>query len=99
MNEHTSAYKEKPQQDSRRGTIAFKIKSQTHQRCSEDANKTCVYQDPGERSSDPTRDRARLAYACLGVSSRGMGRLWPAVGSGALVAADLGALACWHKSF
>ena len=29
--------------------------------------KTCVYQDPGERSSDPTSDRARFPFESLGV--------------------------------
>ena len=28
----------------------------------------CVHQDPGQWSSGPTRDRARLAYECPGVS-------------------------------
>ena len=46
--------------------------------------KPCVHQDPGERSSDPTRHWARLAYECPGVSSRGVGWQWPAVGLGAL---------------
>ena len=43
-----------------------------------------VHQDPGERSSDPTRDWPRLARECLGVSSGGMGQWWPAAGLGAL---------------
>ena len=43
-----------------------------------------VHQDPGERSSDPTRDWPRLARECPGVSSRGVGRCWPASGLGAL---------------
>ena len=30
--------------------------------------KPCVHQDPGERSSDPTRDGPRLAHECPGVS-------------------------------
>ena len=38
--------KGKPQQDSRRGKITFRIKPQTHQRCSEGSNKPCVHQDP-----------------------------------------------------
>ena len=29
---------------------------------------TCVHQDPGERSSGPVRDRARLDCECPGVS-------------------------------
>ena len=40
----------------------------------------CVHQDPGERSSGPTRDWPRLARECPGVSGRGMGRLRPAAG-------------------
>ena len=46
------------------------------------AQRDLVHQDPGERSSDPTRD--------LPVSvqeSGGVGRWWPAAGSGALRAA------------
>ena len=49
---------------------------------------TClVHQDPGERSSDPPRDWPRLASECPGVSSRGVGRCWPAAGLGALTVA------------
>ena len=33
-----------------------------------------VHQDPGERSSDPMRDRPRLAWGCPGVSRGGMGQ-------------------------
>jgi len=44
----------------------------------------CVYQDPGERSSDPTGDCSGLARGCPGVSGRSMGRQWPAGGLGAL---------------
>ena len=43
-----------------------------------------VLHDPGERSSDPTRDSPRPAYECPGVSRGGMGRWWPAAGFGAL---------------
>ena len=43
-----------------------------------------VRQDPGERSSDLTRDWPRLACACPGVSSIGVGWWWPASGLGAL---------------
>ena len=43
-----------------------------------------INNNPGERSDDPTRDWPRLAYECLGVSSRGEGWQWPAAGSGAL---------------
>ena len=46
--------------------------------------KPCVHQDPGERSSVPTRYWARCACLCPGVSGGGVGQQWPAVGSGAL---------------
>ena len=46
--------------------------------------KPCVHQDPGERSSDPTRDSPRLARECPGISGGGMGQRWPAARSGAL---------------
>ena len=49
----------------------------------------CVHQNSGERSSDPTRDWARLGGECPGVSGRGVGQQWPAAGSGALSAAVL----------
>jgi len=42
--------KEKPQQASRRGKIAFRIKPHTCQRCPEDSNK--IFYAPGPR--DPT---------------------------------------------
>ena len=44
----------------------------------------CAHQDPGERSSDPTRDWPRLAHECPEVSSGGMGGWWPAAGLWAL---------------
>ena len=53
------------------------------------------YQDLGERSSDTTREWARLDCECL--SSRRMDWQWPAEGSGALTTTVLGA--CWHKAF
>ena len=56
--------KEKPQQDGRRGTIVFKIKSQTCQRCSEDTNKTLCVPQVREGTSDPYK---RLSQTCLGV--------------------------------
>ena len=36
--------------------------------------KPCVHQDPGERSSDPTRDWARLACEYPGISDGGVGQ-------------------------
>ena len=50
----------------------------------EGTNRTCAHQDPGERSSDPTRDRPRFAHERKGVSGRGVGRQWPAAGLRAL---------------
>ena len=40
----------------------------------------CVHQDPGDRSSDPTRDWSRLSHECPGISCRGVGWQWPAAG-------------------
>ena len=48
---------------------------------------SCMHHDPGERSSDPTRNWPRLAHECSGVSSRGVGWRWPAAGLGVLSAA------------
>ena len=47
---------------------------------------TCVHQDPGEMSHEPTKDRATLAWESPGVSWCGRGQQWSAVGSGALAA-------------
>ena len=76
--------KEKPQQDGKKSKIMFRIKPHTCQKCSEGSNKTCVHQDPGERSSDPTSDWPRFARECPEASSGGVGRRWPATGLGAL---------------
>ena len=63
----------------------------------EGTTKACVHQDPGERSSDPTRDWIRLACECPGVSSGcGSTVAWR---FGALSTTVLEAMACWHKSF
>ena len=51
--------------------------------------KPCVHQD--QRSH---RDWARPAFECLSVSCRGTHQQWPATGTGALAAADLGHTAC-----
>ena len=72
----------------------FKIKYHTCQRCSEGTNKTSCTPGPRERSSDLTRDWARPACECLSVSSGGTGQQWPALGTGALAAADLGGTVC-----
>ena len=75
--------KEKPQQDGRRGEIAFRIKPHTCQRRSEGSDKTLCA--PGPR--DPTETEPEL---CLSVSCGGTGQQCPAAGAGALGAADLG---------
>ena len=75
--------KEKPQQDGRRGEIAFRIKLHTYQRCSEGSNKTLSA--PGPR--DPTETEPEL---CLSFSYIGTGQQWTAAGAGALGAVDLG---------
>ena len=47
-------------------------------------HKTCVHQDPEERTGDPTRAWPKLACEYPGVSSEGIDQLWPAAGSWAL---------------
>ena len=49
--------KEKPQQDGKRGKIAFRTKPHSCQRCSEGSNKPCAHQDP------ETPQRLRQNYA------------------------------------
>ena len=61
--------------------------------------KSCVYQDPGERSSGPTRHAARCACECPEVSCGSVSQQWPATESEALPTTVLGASACWHTSF
>ena len=55
-------------------------------------NKTFMHQDPGDRSSDPTRDWARLAWKCPGVSRGDVNWQWPATGSVSLTTTVLGAM-------
>ena len=83
--------KEKLQQDGRRGAILFRIKSHTHQRCSEGANKTSCAPEP--RESLHTR-LSETSFECLNVSCGGMGQHWSATGTGVLAAADLGGAEC-----
>ena len=60
---------------------------------------SCVYQDPRERSCDPTRDWVIPAYKHLRVSCWvAMDWKWPVLGTEALAAAVLGGM-CWHKFF
>ena len=82
--------KEESQQDGRRGEIEFRIKSLTHQRCSEGLKnkqtkpkKTLC--SPGSR--DLTESEPDL---CLSVSCGGVGQKWTATGTGALDTEDLG---------
>ena len=76
--------KEKPQQDGKRGKVAFRIKPNTCQRRSEGSNKTLSHQDPGT----PQRLSQALVFC------RGTGQQWLVAGAGALGAADLGHPAC-----
>ena len=46
-------------------------------------HKPCGHQDPGERSTGPTRDWPRLAREYPGVSGWGVGQWWPDTGLGA----------------
>ena len=73
--------KEKPQQDGRRGKIAFRSKPHTLQRLLEGSNKPCVHQDP----ETPPETEPEL---CVSASCEGMVQQWP--DAGALNAADLG---------
>ena len=73
--------KGKPQQDSRRGEITFRIKLHTYQRHSEGSNKPCVHQDP--------KTPQRLSQNCECLLWR-YGSTVPVAGAGALGAADLG---------
>ena len=91
--------KEKPQQDGRRSEIMFRIKPQTHQRCSEGTNKTLCAPGSRERNSDPHK---RLSQTCRGVFECLLQRHGSAVtccgyrGSGC---SRLGRCSLWHKSF
>ena len=51
--------------------------------------KPCVYQDPGT----PQETEPDLPLS-VNVSCKGMGQQWPATGTEALAAADLGDVAC-----
>ena len=78
--------KDKPQQDGRRGEIAFRIKPLTSQRRSERSEKPCEQQDP----ETPTDTETEL---CLTVSCKGTGQRWPATGQGLWVQQTQ----VWHK--
>ena len=60
--------KEYLQQDGMRGAVTFKVKSQTHQRCSEGTNKILCAPGPRERSSDFHKRRSQTClwvFECL----------------------------------
>ena len=59
--------------------------------------RSCMHQDPGERSSDPTEDWTRPKCWCWRVSCGGVGQQWLATGIRALTAAVLQG-APWNKS-
>ena len=86
--------KEKPQEDSSRDAITFKVKPHNHQRCSERTNKTLCAWGPRERSIDLHKRLSQTSLWGLSVSWRGTGQSWPAAGTGALAAAVLGGKAC-----
>ena len=69
--------KEKPQQDGRRGKIAFRIKPHNRQRVSEGSNKTLCA--PGPRDPPETEPDLPLSVSC-----RRMGQQCPAMGAGAM---------------
>ena len=76
--------KEKPQQESRRGDIAFRIKPHTRLRCLEGSNKTLCA--PGPREPTETEPDPPLS---VWVSPEEAQISCGAAGTGALAAADL----------
>ena len=79
---------EKPLQDGRRCEIPFRNKPHICQRCSEDSNE--ILCTPGPR--DPTEAEPDMPLSvCL---LQRLGQQWPATGTGALAAADLGGASC-----
>ena len=61
-----------PQQDGRRGEIAFRIKPHTCQRRSEDSNIPCVHQDP----ETPQRLRQNYVWVSFEEAQVSSGLLW-----------------------
>ena len=91
--------KEKPQQDSRRRAVIHNIKSQTHYRCSEGANKTSCTPGPREWSSDLHK---RLSQTCLSVFEWPLRRHESAVtchGDGGSGCSRPGRRGMWHRFF
>ena len=79
---HVQGQRRKPQQDSRRGKIAFRIKSHSHQRCSEGSNKTsCTAGDPTETESNlPLSVLVSPVEAWISFRGRGSGCNRPGCG-------------------
>ena len=86
--------KEKTQQDSRRGKIIFRIKPHTHQRHSEDANKTLVHTRTQGKEQWPHK---WLSQTCLWVS-RSLQKRCELTIRGTKYNSS-GSHVCWCKSF
>ena len=69
------------------------------QRLLEGTNKTLCTPGPRRGEQWPHKRPSHIASEYLGVSDGGVGRQWPAAGSGTLTEAVLGGMACSHKSF
>ena len=63
--------KGEPEQDGRRGAIAFNIKCRSHWRHLEGANKTLCTPGPRERSRDLHKRLSQTWFECLSVSCGG----------------------------
>lgn len=90
--------KVKLQEDCRRDTVKFKIKSPTHQKLLEGTSQTLCVPGPRKRSSEPHKRLGQTCCECLRVFCGGMGQQWPASGTGALAAAVLEGVACGISS-
>ena len=85
--------KEKHQKDGKRSAITFRIKSPNMRDSQGHKQKSCT-PGPEERSSNLHKRLNQTCLDCLSVSYRGMNQQWPAMGSGALTAADLEGAMC-----
>ena len=86
--------KEKPQQDTRTGKITNRNKlhwPEMHGGLKHSLVHT--------RTQRPNRDWARPAFECFSVSCRGTGQQWPAAGTEALGARDVGRTPCGISPF
>ena len=84
--------KEKPQQESRRGKITFRIKPHTCQRCSEGLNKTLCA--PGPRGPTETDQTCLWVFECLLWGHRSAVASHTDRGSGC---SRPGSCSMWHK--